>query len=128
MCQPDVKQSYTLDEIIESILDGTCSEEQSLQLFDLGPEAVTLATLAAARQFATLKNQQPVRPHLLARFQSIRNPTRKRVEQIVVPSQAIRARIEKRRKGSSSFSIMQKPLTPMLNREVTPRGTQEVSL
>jgi len=62
MCQPDAKRIYSLDEIIEAILDGTCTEEQSLQLFDLGPEAVKLATLAAARQIAELKDQKGRHP------------------------------------------------------------------
>jgi len=48
-----------VDEIIAAILEGTCTEKQSLQLFALGPEAVKLATLAATKRIADLKDQEP---------------------------------------------------------------------
>ena len=52
-------QSQSLNEIIEAILNGTCTEAQSLQLAQLGPEAVQLAVLAATQKFAELKGQTP---------------------------------------------------------------------
>ena len=59
MQQPEDNRSYSLDEIVEAILNGTCSEKQSLQLFSLGLEAVKLATLAATKHIADLKDQTP---------------------------------------------------------------------
>ena len=59
MCHSKDSRVYGLDEIIEAILDGTCSEEQSLRLFALGPEAVKLATLAATKRIADLKDPEP---------------------------------------------------------------------
>lgn len=53
-------QSYDgLNEIIEAILNGTCTKEQSLQLAQLGPEAVQLAVLAATEKFAQLQDKDP---------------------------------------------------------------------
>jgi hypothetical protein len=49
----------SLNEIIEAILNGTCTEEQSLQLSSLGPEAVKIAVLAATQRFAELNQQEP---------------------------------------------------------------------
>ena len=51
--------SSGLDAIIEAILNGTCTKEQSLQLAQLGPEAVQLAVLAATDTIAQLKGQRP---------------------------------------------------------------------
>lgn len=51
--------SQSLNEIIEAILNGTCTKEQSWQLAQLGPEAVQLAVLAATQKFAQLKGQAP---------------------------------------------------------------------
>jgi len=42
-------------EIIEAILQGTGTEELVQQLYTLGPEAVTLALMAATRQIASLR-------------------------------------------------------------------------
>jgi len=47
----------SLNAIIEAILNGTCTEEPSLQLARLGPEAVQLAVLAATRKCAQLKGR-----------------------------------------------------------------------
>lgn len=57
-CNTDVK------EIVEAILDGTCTEELVRQLYGLGPEAVILAMMAATRQIASLqaKMDQPAVP------------------------------------------------------------------
>ena len=52
-------QSQGLNEIIEAILNGTCTEAQSLQLARLGPEAVQIAVLAATERIAQLKGQSP---------------------------------------------------------------------
>jgi transposase len=54
-------QDTNVKGIIEAILDGTCSEELVRQLYRLGPEAVTLALMAATRQIAALhaKVNQP---------------------------------------------------------------------
>jgi len=51
--------SASLNAIIEAILNGTCTEEQSRQLARLGPEAVQLAVLAATQSIAQLKGQMP---------------------------------------------------------------------
>ena len=59
MCQTEDNRVHSLDEIIEAILEGTCTEKQSLQLFALGPEAVKFATLAATKRIADLKDQEP---------------------------------------------------------------------
>lgn len=44
-------------EIVTAILQGTCTEELVQQLYGLGPEAVTLALMAATRQIASLRVQ-----------------------------------------------------------------------
>ena len=59
MCQQEQTASYTLDEILEAVLNGTCSEAQSLQLYTFGPEAVKLSILAATKQIAELKDKAP---------------------------------------------------------------------
>jgi transposase len=46
--------SYSLNAIIEAILNGTCTEAQSLQLAQLGPEAIQMAVLAATQKIAQL--------------------------------------------------------------------------
>ena len=51
--------SSGLNAIIEAILNGTCTKEQSLQLAQLGPEAVQRAVLAATDAIAQLKGQAP---------------------------------------------------------------------
>ena len=42
-------------EIMEALLQGTGTEELVQQLYTLGPEAVTLALMAATRQIASLR-------------------------------------------------------------------------
>jgi len=44
-----------IKEIIETILTGAGTEELVQQLYGLGPEAVTLALMAATRQIASLR-------------------------------------------------------------------------
>jgi transposase len=44
-----------VQEIVEAILQGTGTEELVQQLYGLGPEAVTLALMAATRQIASLR-------------------------------------------------------------------------
>ncbi len=48
MEEQDIR-SHSLNEIIEAILNGTCTKEQSQQLVQLGPEAIQIAVLAATQ-------------------------------------------------------------------------------
>jgi transposase len=49
-------------EIVAAILQGTCTEQLVQQLYGLGPEAVTLALMAATRQIAALRTPAAVHP------------------------------------------------------------------
>jgi hypothetical protein len=50
-------QNVDVNEIIEAVLDGTCTEELTHVLYGLGPEAVTLALMAVTRQVVSLRAQ-----------------------------------------------------------------------
>lgn len=52
-----IQDSHSVDvnEIVEAILAGACTEELVQRLYGLGPEAVTLAVMAATRQIVSLR-------------------------------------------------------------------------
>jgi transposase len=50
-------QDVDVNEIVEAILAGTCTEELAQRLYRLGPEAVTLALMAATRKIVSLRTQ-----------------------------------------------------------------------
>lgn len=55
MCRTQGSRNTDVKEIVDAILDGTCTEELVRQLYGLGPEAVILAMMAATRQIASLR-------------------------------------------------------------------------
>jgi len=50
-------RANTLDELVAALQSGVCDETTARRLYTLGPDAVTLALLAAARRIAELQTQ-----------------------------------------------------------------------
>ena len=80
MCRQNLSPAYSLDEIIEAFLDGSYTDEQSRQLFELGPEAVKLATLAADLRQEKASYRGSLYAERSDLLSSITQPTDHRVE------------------------------------------------
>lgn len=50
--------SNTLDDLVAALQSGICDEATARRLYQLGPQAVTLALLSAARRIAELQAQR----------------------------------------------------------------------
>jgi transposase len=60
-----IQTADTVNTIVEALIKGLCSPDQSQQLYALGPEAVTMALMAAAGRIAFLQSKldpDPIHP------------------------------------------------------------------